>query len=296
MIADCFPFFNELDVLEMRLRHMDTLTPRPDRFVIVEMTRTFSGQPKPLYFQPNADRYKPWHDRIRHIICADDGVIVRDVGGKIRTLPEYCIPLGSEYQDGWAREVHQRNAIVFGIEDYGDDDVAIVSDVDELPGRIPSKVPYPLVLAYYQHFYYYTLNHRCSQPWIGTKACAVQTLRALSPDVVRRVGRLEPYKYLGAILNDGDGMFGGWHFSHLYGSDVEKYQAKLRAGSHQEFNTDEYTDPKKIIDRVANGRDLFDRADMQFALTPIDASYPAVIRDDPSRWWPYILEGYGANT
>ena len=61
-IIDCFPVFNEMDVLELRLRHMDTLTPRPDRFVIVEMTRTFSGQPKELHFQMHSERFRAWHD------------------------------------------------------------------------------------------------------------------------------------------------------------------------------------------------------------------------------------------
>jgi hypothetical protein len=54
MIYDCFPFFNELELLEVRLNELDGLV---DKFVLVEATRTFAGQPKSLYFAENRDRF-----------------------------------------------------------------------------------------------------------------------------------------------------------------------------------------------------------------------------------------------
>ena len=50
MIYDCFPFFNELELLEMRLHELSGVV---DKFVLVEATRTFTNKPKPLYFQEN---------------------------------------------------------------------------------------------------------------------------------------------------------------------------------------------------------------------------------------------------
>ena len=50
MVYDCFQFFNELDILKLRLHIMD---PVVDRFVISEATETFSGNPKPLYYEEN---------------------------------------------------------------------------------------------------------------------------------------------------------------------------------------------------------------------------------------------------
>ena len=50
MIYDCFPFFNELDLLEIRLNILDPIV---DKFVLVESTQTFNRQPKPLYYQEN---------------------------------------------------------------------------------------------------------------------------------------------------------------------------------------------------------------------------------------------------
>ena len=48
MIYDCFPFFNELDILKMRMEIMDPIV---DKFVIEEAAYTFSSEPKPLYFR-----------------------------------------------------------------------------------------------------------------------------------------------------------------------------------------------------------------------------------------------------
>lgn len=54
MIIDCFTFFNELDVLEIRLRELDGVV---DRFVLVEATLTHQGKPKPLLYAENKERF-----------------------------------------------------------------------------------------------------------------------------------------------------------------------------------------------------------------------------------------------
>ena len=58
-------FFNELDVLEIRLAELD---PVVDVFIIAEAAKTHSGEHKPLYFQENRERFAPWLDKIRHIV------------------------------------------------------------------------------------------------------------------------------------------------------------------------------------------------------------------------------------
>ena len=42
MIVDCFPFFNELDLLELRLNELKDVV---DVFVLSEATLTFTGKP-----------------------------------------------------------------------------------------------------------------------------------------------------------------------------------------------------------------------------------------------------------
>src|SRR3989344_1716902 len=67
-IYDCFTFFNELDLLDLKLHE---LADHVDKFVIVESTVTFQGNPKPLYFQENKQRFAPFLDKIIHVVVSD---------------------------------------------------------------------------------------------------------------------------------------------------------------------------------------------------------------------------------
>ena len=108
-VIDCFPFYNELDLLDFRLKYMDDVT---DKFVLVEATHTHAGNPKELYFEKNKDRYTKYLHKIIHII--DD------------ECPNTDNP--------WDNENHQRRWILKGIEKSNpkDDDIIIISDVDEI--------------------------------------------------------------------------------------------------------------------------------------------------------------------
>ena len=65
MIVDCFPFFNELDILEIRL---NSLAPYVDRFVLTECNVTHSGNQKPLFFAENKERFKIRNKKIVFIV------------------------------------------------------------------------------------------------------------------------------------------------------------------------------------------------------------------------------------
>ena len=42
-----------------------------DYFVLVEATKTFSGQPKPLHFKENKERFKKWEHKIIYYAVTD---------------------------------------------------------------------------------------------------------------------------------------------------------------------------------------------------------------------------------
>jgi len=65
MIYDCFSFFNELDLLEIRLHELD---PVVDKFVLVEASKTFQGKDKPLFYDENKERYKEFSEKIIHVV------------------------------------------------------------------------------------------------------------------------------------------------------------------------------------------------------------------------------------
>src|SRR5205823_1107096 len=108
MIYDCFLFFNEVELLEIRLHDLSAVV---DRFVLVESPVTFSNKPKPLYYADNRDRFKAFEDRIIHVVVDDNP------------------PADSPFD----RENHQRNCIARGLAACHPDDVVLISDLDEIP-------------------------------------------------------------------------------------------------------------------------------------------------------------------
>ena len=68
MIYDCFTFFNELELLELRLNELAGVV---DKFVLVEATQTHTNKPKPLHYHENRARFSAFHDKIIHVIVDD---------------------------------------------------------------------------------------------------------------------------------------------------------------------------------------------------------------------------------
>ena len=112
MVYDCFQFFNELDMLKIRL---NVLNPVVDRFVISEATETFSGIRKPLYYEENKDMFAEFADKIIHVVVDDT-------------------PEGGTHE----RDTFQKNAVTRGLAGCTDDDIIIFSDLDEIPN--PDKI------------------------------------------------------------------------------------------------------------------------------------------------------------
>ena len=138
MIYDCFSFFNELDLLEIRLNVLKDVV---DKFVLVEAGETHSGKTKPLYFKENESRFAAFRDRIIYV-C-------------IERFPDVCTT-------DWARENYQRNAIADGLKGAKDDDVVLVSDLDEIPRpeKIVEFAGRPGVKVFDQTYYAFYLNYR----------------------------------------------------------------------------------------------------------------------------------------
>lgn len=249
MLYDCFTFSDELELLEVRLHELAHVV---DRFVLVEATATFSGLPKRLLFDEARPRFEAFAGRIIHIVVDD--------------LPDVA--------DAWARERHQRDAVLRGLAGCRPDDLVLLSDVDEIPraSAVLEAARTPTLKRFQQRFYYYWLNCQCGEGCFSRLATYAD-LQRLSP------GRLRTAE--GEVLRDA-----GWHFSYMGG--VERIQTKLQWFSHQEFNCRPYTEAAHIASAMDSGADLFGRAEMAFELVPVDKSYPAFIREHPERFAAWI--------
>lgn len=251
---DAFTFFNELDLLEIRLEELD---PVVDGFVIAEAPVTFQGAPKPLHFADNRDRFARFLPKITHLVVDD-------------------MPGGD---DPWMRERHQRNALRRGLADLAPHDRAVVSDLDEIPRRAAvARMREVQRFAYLETpLFIYYLNWAGRDwpgpPWTRAYVLTGEALAAL-PDL-NDPREKTPAQFLGeaeagrAILADA-----GWHFSYLGGA--AGMMAKLGAYSHSEPEVQRWREVESLEREVRARRHFVNGA----ALTPVpvDASFPAFVQ------------------
>jgi beta-1,4-mannosyl-glycoprotein beta-1,4-N-acetylglucosaminyltransferase len=246
VIFDCFPFFNELDLLEIRFCELGCVV---DRFVIAEATVTHAGKPKPLYFLENSRRFSEWSQKIIHLVVHD-------------------MPIG---RDDWARENHQRNAITRGLKGVGPSDGIIISDADEIPSAGALKVWDAAMgaRAFEQLCSYYWIN--ClGGGWAGSRILPFSELcRYPNATAVR-------HTQFPLLAN------GGWHFSFLGGP--QQIASKLEAYAHQDLNQTRFKDHKYLAMVSGLGIDLFGREGIHWKLCPVDSRFPKVIREHPERF------------
>ena len=259
MIYDCFTFFNELDLLEIRLNVLKDVV---DRFVIVESDRTFTGRPKPLVFAENRERFAAFSERIIHVVVRDHPPFV----------------------SAWHEESHQRNAIARGLEGAHDDDVVIVADVDEIPNpeAVRRYAGRPGMVAFQQRYFAYYLNflNVRRRRWRSAKMVSYATFCHGFDGVKTLVNEFVPEamnagttasKIRGRELpRSRGGTFvakdGGWHFTSLGGA--EALSEKMRSFSHQEYNPGEgRIDVEELAGRIRRGEGAFWKMNC-FAVSP----------------------------
>jgi len=256
-IYDCFSFFNELDLLEIRLH---TLNRVADYFVLVEATRTFQKKEKPLYFQLNKKRFEPFLDKIIHIV-------VDTYPGFFR---KFRIPTPWDY-DTW-----QKNKVSEGLTNCQPDDIILFSDVDEIPNpdAIPKYAQTPGFKTFEQKHYYYFLdclevnpdNPEEYAPWNGTTMVAYRHFKNI--DHLRLHRDVKKFPDTTVIKN------GGWHFAYLGG--VDKIIQKIESYAHTEHNKENFKNPDRIKKLISDGKSLYgDR--MQCTFVSIDSTYPEYI-------------------
>ena len=260
-VYDCFTFFNELDLLDIRLNILD---PYVDFFVLVEATLTFSGKPKRLFFLENRERFKPFLNKIRHLV--------------VDSFPES--------RADWVLETHQRNQIELGIKDATPDDIVLISDLDEIvnPKIIVEKTEAG-IQSLKQKVYYGNLNTTIDVYDTRAKILFRRDMHGTLDN------RNDLYsRYLPAINNQGTTpskirMFqaplledAGWHFSYIGGYDNTIY--KIESYSHTENDNPQY----KTIENLSKimGR---------MVRVPIDDAFPEYIRLNQDKLSRYIKMG-----
>jgi beta-1,4-mannosyl-glycoprotein beta-1,4-N-acetylglucosaminyltransferase len=287
MIYDCFTFFNELELLELRLHELAGVV---DKFVLVEATQTHTNQPKPLYYNENRARFSAFHDRIIHVVVDD--------------LPQSA--------DAWVPENFQRNCIARGLTRCRPDDFVLVSDLDEIPRasiveKMSREIPFPDNFP--ASAVHGVLNSRLVKGIFHRKGLR-RRLRRNHPFIWRFEHTIyryfmncrslrPPFSYGTVMLRHRDFSTAeemrhsgfktvpgaGWNFTWMGG--VERILKKIRSFAHQEANQPQFTDPRRINELIENGRYIFGDSD-QLKFVPVDGTFPRYMLEHPEKFKHWI--------
>lgn len=277
MVYDCFTFFNELDLLEIRLNILNDYV---DKFVIVEATRTHANKPKDLVFQNNKKRFSAFMDKIIYVI-ADD-------------FPEF--------ETAWTNESYQRNCIMNGLKNCNDDDIIIISDLDEIwnPLKTDLSCNHGEVIGIRNQNFMFYLNY-CNYglgvidksrmirfsffkekisdkllPSVGTFSKSGD-FTEITPNLIRSS---KPH----CIKGDG------WHFTYVGG--IERVKLKMSSFAHQEYNKPEIVNDvflKKQIDKGRFSISISDCILNRLFVIKVDERLPKYIQENTEKYSNLIL-------
>ena len=228
-IFDCFMYFDEDIVLEVRLNFLDKFV---DKFVIIESTYNHNGEKRTLLFDIN--KFKKFKDKIKYITTNDIPSGIEKIDTKDKESEIYRKSIFNALK----RENLQRNQIQKGLTEASNEDWIIISDLDEIPNlaKINLKNIKDHLVFFKQDMIYYKFNLKLENfTWVGSKACIMKNLK--SPQWIREIKdknynwwRVDTYfskrKYKNIFFVEN----GGWHFSYLKNAkDIEK---KLKSYLH----------------------------------------------------------------
>jgi Glycosyltransferase family 17 len=257
------PFFNELDVLEIRLAELD---PVVDVHVIAEAKRTFSGDVKPLHLAENWDRFEAWHDKIRYIVVDD-----MPGGREVRSEPgRHAAACDS---DRWARENHQRNALGRGLKGLDASDLLFLSDVDEIPSAEHFAAGNHLAragLIARPRLAMYVYRMR----WRWVEALPV-IARFFTPETLAGGSLEQVRQHEGTPWGPTYPPSLGWHLAYMGGVEAVRY--KLASAAHHELDVPEFNNPAHVEHSIESGADLFDRAHRDATYAPLTELPPYVL-------------------
>lgn len=263
MIYDCMMFFNEIDLLKIRLNQHDSFV---DKFIIVEADSTHSGIKKEYVLEKYINEFEQFKDKIIYEKISLSDKYKFDI---VSWNSSYNISVNKEI---WGNENFQRNYSLITLKNLNvsDEDIIISSDLDEILDKKTIQISkkllnYCSIVKCRQKHYAYKLNLFCGNDTAGPKILKYSTFKKLDPSLLRE-------KDVGVEID------GGWHFSFL-SENVENIYQKYISFSHSFQNTD-VVDGQKGVEKL--------KRDMIKSKVTIDDSYPDYILKNLEYFKKYI--------
>ena len=248
-------YFDEEVVLDVRLNTLDKYV---DYFVIVESSFTHKGDNKNLMF--NHNKFEKFKNKIIYLVYDKQpkGIeAVNENDSEDEKSRKYIL-------NAARRENGQRNFIQNGLNKAEDNDIILISDVDEIPNL--SEVNFnnisEKIIMFHQDMFYYKFDLKIPNLlWTGTKGCRKKYL--LSPQWLRNVKdrkyfpfRIDilfsekKYRSIKFISN------GGWHFSNI--KTAKEIEHKLKSYLHHREFDEQSLSVEEIQNIIENKKAIYD--------------------------------------
>ena len=268
-IFDCFSYWDEDLLLEIRLNILNDYV---DYFIIVEGNKTWQNNPKKLKF--DIKKFEKFDKKIIYIPVED--------------LPDGNNP--------YIRENFQRNAISRGLVKANDEDLIIISDLDEIPD--PEKIKIfnkKMRYAVFKqlHFYYkLNLQSQMNPFWYGSRICVKKYLK--SPQWLRNLKfKKRPFWRLDKLRLNNIIKDGGWHFCNLKEPEKILYKYKNLCETNDPYIFKEKIDTKYlnesvIENNIAMGKDIIGRNHI-YAKIKVGNNFPKYLINNKNKYQDWIL-------
>ena len=268
-IFDCFSYWDEDLLLDLRL---NTLNQYVDYFVIVEGNKTWQNNHKNLRF--NIEKFSKFKNKIIYI-------------------PVENMPGGG---NPYLRENFQRNCIERGLVNAADNDLIIISDLDEIPilGMLYKLKSEMRFAVFKQKHFYYKINFQSQNNpfWYGSRICVKKHLK--SPQWLRGLKfKKRPFWRFDKFRLNNILDFGGWHFCNLKTPEelLYKYQNLCETNDPYIFKEkidEKYLNLDEITKKIDLGKDIIGRDEL-YKKIKLDNTFPKYILDNPNLYKNWII-------
>lgn len=290
-IYDCFSFFNELDLLELRL---EELYNHVDYFVIVEANKTFSGKDKDFIYEKNKRRFRKYQDKVIYVKINEmpklnfidkffvwfEKILPKKLQKLLRNILYSIIGGVARYK----LAEYQKRCIREGLFPCRDDDIILGIDIDEIPR--PKKIKEAkkalekyLYVGFELDNYRFYLNGRVvNGKSVGTKACRYDTFKNKCDQKIDYL-RTAPYfwrKFKKDFQKENYYIIknGGWHFSYL--GDINSIIKKFESLEHPELDKKHNKNIDRLKEDIEKGKMSISNEKIKYV--DIDKSFPETIK------------------
>jgi beta-1,4-mannosyl-glycoprotein beta-1,4-N-acetylglucosaminyltransferase len=249
-VIDTVSYNGEQDLLEIRLNILNEVV---DQFIIVEAPTTFSGKPKPLYYEQQKERFRDFWPKIKSFVIDEN-----------YTPEEIALAESSPNTQGaahWKHEFLQKESIKKTLTHLQDEDIVFIGDCDEIwePAIIGMRGKLRLKV------YTYWLNNRSSENFYGTIVYPYQHIKNECLNHLR-------------VNATKDDHFSGWHFTSMGGPD------ELRRKLTDSYTEETYAHPQVLINLEENMEQSKDFLGRNFTYKLDEVDWPQYLKDNREKY------------